>query len=460
MNRDDLFDQFLQRSLTRAEAEQLKALLKRDAEAGRAFVEHVSEASLIVRVGSQLQSAPARAAEIIAPPAAQSAVPFPGRHAGAWKWAALAAGFAVLATAAWMMLSPSPELRATVSLIHGEVTLLRGDETLPAEANLQLRQGDAIQTPPHGRATIVFDGEATRVELQADGRAAFRVSRQGRRVELSQGALEATVAPPPAGQPMTFATLHAEARALGTRFLLSSEISSTRLEVCEGAVEFRRRNHGDSLMVKHGFTATASPNTEFAARPFLPAPWASQDIGAVGLRGRARFDGTVFRVCGAGQDTCCQKDQLHFVYQPLEGDGEIRACVRDVEFTDPEAKSSLMIRQSLKSASPQVSLGLTAAGALEFEHRSKTESRIEKAGRAPAPCWLRLARRGDRFATYKSADGTNWTETGACAVAMPGRVFIGLGVTSYNHAALSASIFEQVSVKAGATASTEAARTF
>lgn len=261
----------------------------------------------------------------------------------------------------------------------------------------------------------------------------------------------------PTGQPLTLLTLHAEARVVGTRFLLSSEISSTRLEVNEGAVEFKRRNSGELLVVKNGFTATASPNTDFAARPFLPAPWASQDIGAVGLRGRARFDGAAFRVCGAGQDTCCQKDQLHFVYQPLEGDGEIRAYVRELEFTDPEAKSGVMIRQSLKSASPQVSLGVTAAGALEFEHRSKTESRLEKPGRAPAPCWLRLVRQGDLFTAYKSGDGTNWIETGSSTVPMRGRVYVGLGVTSYNHAALSASLFERVSVKA---ASAEAAKMF
>ncbi len=448
MNREELFDRFLQRTLTRPEAEELKALLKRDAEAGRALVEHINEASLLVRVGTQMQSAPAVTADILDLRVARP-VGSPARRAVAWqKWAALAAAFTVLATAAWLFFPAAPELHSTVSMINGEVTVLRGETALPVETSLKLHQGDIVQTVPQARAAVVFDGEATRVELLGGAQAAFSVSRDGKRVELSQGALEATVAPQPAGRPMKLLTLHAEARVVGTRFLLSSEISSTRLEVSEGVVEFRHRNSGQPLLVKNGFTATASPNTEFSARPFLPGPWASQDVGAVGLRGRARFDGAAFRVCGAGQDTCCKKDQLHFVYQPLDGDGEISARVREIEFTDPEAKASLMIRESLKTASPQVSLGVTAAGALEFEHRSKTDSRIEIGGRASVPCWLRLVRRGDLFTTYKSDDGANWIETGSRVVPMPARVYAGLGVTSYNHAALSTSIFERVTVNA------------
>ena len=175
-------------------------------------------------------------------------------------------------------------------------------------------------------------------------------------------------------------------------------------------VEFIRHPDGQSLLVKNGLTAIASPNTEFCTRPFLPAPWASKDVGAVRLHGQARFDGTLFRLRGSGQDTCCKKDQLQYVYQTLESDGEISACIREIEFADPESRASLMIRQNLKTTSPQVSLGVTASGGLEIEHRAQTESRIERAGWAAAPSWVRLARRGDIVTAYKSTDGTNWVQ--------------------------------------------------
>jgi len=446
MNREELFDRFLQRSLSRADAEELKALLRDDAAAGRALVEHINEASLVVRVGSQLQSMPAASAEMIDLDSVRRTSGLAPRRAVAWKWVALAACLAALALVAWWLFPFAPTLHATVVASNGEVEVLRGDKSITAEGGLHLQQDDIVQVAPQARAVVMFDGAAARAVLHSGAQAKFSSSRHGKRVELFQGALEATVAPRPKGRPMILSTLHAEARAVGTRFLLASEVSSTRLEVSDGAVEFTRRTDGQSLLVQRGFGATASPNTEFSAQPFLPAPWHSQDIGAVGLRGQARYDGAAFRVRGAGQDTCSTKDQLHFVYETLEGDGEIRACVREVEFTDPEAKAVLMVRQSLKTASPQVSLGLLASGGLELEHRARTESHLERGGHTGAPSWLRLLRQGDVITAYHSGDGTNWTSLGAHTVHLPARVYIGLGVTSFNHAALSTALFDEVNV--------------
>ena len=446
MNREELFDKFLQRSLTQAEAAELKRLLKSDPQAGRALVEHINEASLLVRVASQMPGVLPATGEIVELATAREATAENGRRLSRWRTVAMAASFAVLAVAAWFVLPLRPELQAAIGMTSGEVTILRGTGSLPAEANLRLQQGDIVQTGPNSRATVVFDGEATRTELQSDAQAKFTLSRYGKRIELSQGSIEATVAPQPSNRPMMLSTLHAEAKVLGTRLLLASEVSSTRLEVNEGKVQFTRRNDGQSLLVRTGFTATASPNTEFSLRPFLPSPWASKDIGAVGLKGQARFDGVAFRLRGAGQDTCCTKDQFHFVYQILEGDAEISACLREIEFTDPEAKAFVMIRQALQTASPQISLGATASGGLELEHRARKESRIERVGWTPGPCWVRVARRGDVLSAYKSTDGSNWVEVGSKTNQMSRRVYIGLGVTSYNHAALSGSLFDHVNV--------------
>ncbi|PYJ02768.1 MAG: hypothetical protein DME25_15275 [Verrucomicrobia bacterium] len=446
MNREELFDKFLQRSLTRPQAEELKRLLRDDPAAGRALVEHINEASLVVRVGSQLQSLPTAAAQVTELRSREWVSGRARRRVAFWKWAALAAGLAALALAARSLFPIARTLRATVVASNGEVAVLRAEKSVPAETGLHLQQGDIVQVGQPGRAVVVFDGEATRAELQGGGQVKFSASRRGKRLELLQGALEAAVAPQPKGRPMILSTLHAEARVVGTRLLLASEVSSTRLEVSDGAVEFTRRSDGQSLLVKNGFTAIASPNTEFCALPFLPAPWRSQDIGAVGLHGQARFDGTAFRVRGAGQDTCCRKDQFHFLYQTLDGDGEIRACVREVEFTDPEAKAVVMIRQSLKTASPQVSLGLLASGGLELEHRARLESRLERPGHAGTPSWLRLVRQADVITAYQSTDGSNWTSVGSHTVPMSEEVYVGLGVTSFNHSALSTSLFDNVSV--------------
>ena len=72
MSREELFDKYLQRSLTRTEAEELKALLKSDPTAGRALVEHINEAGLMVRVASQMQTMPIAVADILELPTVEA----------------------------------------------------------------------------------------------------------------------------------------------------------------------------------------------------------------------------------------------------------------------------------------------------------------------------------------------------------------------------------------------------
>jgi ferric-dicitrate binding protein FerR (iron transport regulator) len=445
MNREELFDKYLQRALTPEEAAELKALLARDPAAGRALVEHINEASLIVRIAGRLhEHATAEEDSAPAPPPLASASSSPRQP---WRWA-IAAGLAFLATLAWFA-RPNPlPLNATLMAASAEVTIQRRDQVLAAEPGLHLAAGDIVQAPSQGYATIVFEGEAARVELRDGSKAAFNTTSHARVLNLTEGSVEAVLSPSAKqhAATLTMRTLHAEARSARGRFLLASETSSTRLEVSSGEVQFTRWPERQTVSVRAGNTAVAAPNHEFSVRPFLPEAWHSKDIGAVGLRGTARYDGQCFRLQGAGQDTCCTKDQFQFTYRVLPGDGEIQAQIRQIEFTDPEAKAILMIRQTLKSASPQVSLGVTASGGLELEYRARTDSRIQRPGHAGTPCWLKLVRQADVISTFHSANGTDWTMASSHTNSVAGPAFIGLGVTSYNHAALSTAVFDQVRV--------------
>jgi hypothetical protein len=152
MNHEELFDKFLQRTLTREESAQLKALLKDNPEAGRSFVEHVGETSLLIRVGSQLPPAPERlAAEVVA-------TPLPSLMARLtrvnWKWAAAAVfGVATLATAGWFAFRPAPEFHATVIATSGDVRIVRDVASIAAEPGLPLRQGDILRVDPRRAAS-------------------------------------------------------------------------------------------------------------------------------------------------------------------------------------------------------------------------------------------------------------------------------------------------------------------
>jgi hypothetical protein len=58
---------------------------------------------------------------------------------------------------------------------------------------------------------------------------------------------------------------------------------------------------------------------------YLPSPWSSSDVGAVGTVGCAYqgFDGDLF-VAGAGSDIWRTADSFRFVYQSID-DGDIFA---------------------------------------------------------------------------------------------------------------------------------------
>jgi regulation of enolase protein 1 (concanavalin A-like superfamily) len=294
---------------------------------------------------------------------------------------------------------------------------------------------------------LVYLKETTKIIVQGATQLKVDLTEEGKRWELTQGAITATVAPQPKEHALIITTPQAEAKVLGTEFSLAVTPDTTRLEVVRGTVQFARREDGKSVMVNCGTFALAAAGAELAAHSLLPSPWNSQDIGAVKVPGHARFDGKQCKVHSAGKNSCRIKDEFHFVYQTLDGDGEIRARVVDVELTSPWAKGGVVIRQDLKACSPHAFLGLTAGGRVEFEHRSQKENCVDWAASDSAPCWVRLSRRGAAIAAYKSYDGTTWMEMGSDTFPTLGqRTYVGLAATSCNKSKLTTAVFDNISV--------------
>lgn len=264
MNREELFDKHLRGELSPDETAQLKQLLANDPAAGRAFVEHVNETALIVRVGSQLQSAqqagnivPLELSQQEKP--AQRTKPFPF-----WRVAALAACLAALLSLPFLFNRTEkielPRHTADVSVSGTGVLVSRGEEMLGDGDEIELLAGDVITTPPNQTAMIVYAQEATRIEIQPGTVLQFVGSREGKRFELRAGIVEARVAPQPVGQPLRIKTAQAEATVLGTEFLLRADDRGTRIDVLEGKVEMACRVSGKKSVVKSGFAATLNPS--------------------------------------------------------------------------------------------------------------------------------------------------------------------------------------------------------
>ncbi len=179
----------------------------------------------------------------------------------------------------------------------------------------------------------------------------------------------------------------------------------------------------------------------------LPSPWVTQDIGGVAAPGSAMFTSDVFTITGSGSDIWNRADEFRYVYQPLEGDGEIVARVRDLTNTNVWAKTGLMIRSSLADNAAHASVYVTSERGVALQWRTGAGNLTQHTGTpGQAPVWLRLIRKGDVVTAYQSATGSAWQTVGTTTVTLQGPAYIGMAVTSHNDGALNESGFDQVKV--------------
>jgi regulation of enolase protein 1 (concanavalin A-like superfamily) len=197
-----------------------------------------------------------------------------------------------------------------------------------------------------------------------------------------------------------------------------------------------------------GRSANVAVTSGTATAPVLPAPWSSQDIGAVGLAGTASYRDGTFHLSGSGADIWNTADGFRFAYRPMDGDGSIVARVASLENTHAWAKAGVMIRETLTAGSRHASMLVSAAKGLAFQRRISTDGlSTNTAGPlAAAPKWVRIARAGTTFTAAWSSDGVSWTTVGSATIAMGTSVFIGLALTSHDNATTGDATLEQVAV--------------
>ena len=188
------------------------------------------------------------------------------------------------------------------------------------------------------------------------------------------------------------------------------------------------------------FTVTAQP---------LPLSWLDQDVGAVGVAGNAGYANGTFTVAGAGQGTMYStSDGIHFVYQPLSGDGTIIARVVSVQGSS-YAQVGIMIRETLNAGANHVYLFDYASGILLTERTSTGASSSYQSLTGPTtlPYWLKLTRSGNAFSMYGSSDGVKWVQLGTSqTVSMAQNVYVGLAVSNRTTSSLATATFDNVSV--------------
>jgi hypothetical protein len=183
----------------------------------------------------------------------------------------------------------------------------------------------------------------------------------------------------------------------------------------------------------------------------VPSPWQTTDVGNVQASGTASFSSGAFTVVGGGADIWGSSDAFRYVYQPLNGDGQLVARVTSLTNTNPYAKAGLMIRSSLDPASPHVILDVLPDGSIEFMKRASqggATDYIAGAAQTP-PAWLKLVRSASTVTGYVSRDGSAWTQVGSTSVSLPAATVAGLVVSSHDVSLMATGIFDSVALTTG-----------
>jgi PKD repeat protein len=200
-----------------------------------------------------------------------------------------------------------------------------------------------------------------------------------------------------------------------------------------------------------GRVATSIPVGVTVVAGSLPPPWATRDIGGVGLAGSAGHLNGKFVMSGSGVDIWGSTDAFRYVYQTLTGDGQITARVAIQQNTNAWAKSGVMIRETLSSNSRNVLMALTPGNGSTLQRRLSTGGTTvgTDGPLMAAPYWVKLTRSGNTFTSYVSTNGSNWALVGSDTIAMAETVYVGLAVTSHTNSALCTVIMDAVTVSDG-----------
>jgi RHS repeat-associated protein len=188
------------------------------------------------------------------------------------------------------------------------------------------------------------------------------------------------------------------------------------------------------------FTVTSQP---------LPSGWLDQDLGAEPTTGTATYSSGVFTDNGAGRGTLYnQADQVHFIYQPLIGDGSIVAHIASLS----TGQAGVMIRNTLDPNDVSVS-ALDYGGTFYMQERSSYGGTPAVQGglSETLPYWVKLVMSGGTFSAFASPDGSTWTQMGTSqTISMGQTVYIGLAVASVSGSTLATATFDNVSITSGA----------
>jgi hypothetical protein len=194
--------------------------------------------------------------------------------------------------------------------------------------------------------------------------------------------------------------------------------------------------------------AAASAATKAQTAVPLPAGMRERDIGDPSAHGNSQHNQGIYAVTADGAGIDGPRDQFHFVYKLMHGDVDVVARVVAFEENAPGATAGVMIRDTLRPESKQVSALVGAGTGFAFDRRVADDAWTEHTDGGPAttPAWVRLIRRGTHFEAFQSTDRLTWTSMGSIEIAMNDAVYVGLAVTSRNQGATTTVVLDDLGI--------------
>lgn len=156
---------------------------------------------------------------------------------------------------------------AKVAVYTSEAVIERGKQILHALNIDELNNGDLVRTGNGGHLWFQFLNETTTIDARMDTDLKISATELGKRLELLRGTIQADVALQPPGKSMILTTPEAEVMVVGTKFMLSSDRKSTRLEVTEGKIRLKSLLNQETIDVVGGQFAVVSKESDLLAHP-------------------------------------------------------------------------------------------------------------------------------------------------------------------------------------------------
>jgi ferric-dicitrate binding protein FerR (iron transport regulator) len=276
------------------------------------------------------------------------------------RWLSFAAlvVVAVAVVATVYIRTRTPEHRASVVAVEGDVRVVRDGTSSVAGAGITLLPGDQVQTEAAASAQFrLADGTVVRLGPASSVRLLLR--QDGRCVELKGGSVSCDVRPQPRGKPLLFTSPHADVTVLGTVFDLNVAPVATAVHVSQGRVQLSASGHVAEVVAGGLASADAqgvytwSPisRLDFSRITSLPAQLETVYCDSTSLHSAAR------NIVVAPGNVALTKEGLRFIDSPGKPVGHGLAVMRWAE----ELGGDVAVEVDV-SAGPRWSLGFAVDG--------------------------------------------------------------------------------------------------